>query len=120
MLKNHIRLCAVEDCECQKMHFMEENSDVDQGEKDTCEKNNIDAYMEKMEQSAYEILISTIRNFHFKEKTTQKELIIAYVNFYFQGRMTTALYNLMLAEEAQASFLQHFNIFCLRYFMFSN
>lgn len=115
ILNAHIRYCRDDDCQCKSIQFIEENSEHDVNEKEINEKQNIGTYKESLEQSAYEILISTIKNFRTKINAAERELIIAYVNFHMQDRMITALYNLMLAEDAGMSMIQQFHIYCLRY-----
>lgn len=115
MLKNHIRFCSIYDCQCKKIQFCEEYLENDLAEKEKSDDDGITQKEENVEQTTYEILNTTIKNFHTKESLTDRHLIIANVNFYMQKRLFTALYNLMLAEEHQASFLQQFHIFSLRF-----
>lgn len=119
MLKNHIRFCSIYECPCKKMQFTEENSEQEIVEKGSTDKQNIDASIIRdkdfnLEQTGFEILNTTLKNLYSRDNTAEREILIAYVNFYMLNRIFNSLYNLMLAEENPISMYKQFQVFCLR------
>ena len=126
IVKNHMRYCSTEDCKCSRLNFKESDetytcNDVvihekgKEGEEEVRLECKEDISSATLIEALYEILNMTLRNMCSKEQSAGPEIIQAYINNYKLNNMFKALYNLMLAEEANISFFQEYMIYCLRY-----
>lgn len=118
ILKNHIRFCRLDQCECKKLRFDSEElqAQVEDEEQVAVDKKLEDnAPSKSLEQIVCEMLNLTLHNLGQRGDSGENEIIQAYINYFMISRLFHALYNIMLAEEYNLTLFDEFKLFSLRY-----
>ena len=117
IIRNHIRFCVDENCQCRESLIITEDILQDSESIKIIKNERKDLQSDKsksIEEMVCEILNSILKKLKETNNLGERVIINAYIDYFMINRIYTSLYNLMLAEEYSLSYYQEFQLFCLR------
>ena len=123
IIKNHMRLCNMDNCPCKNIFFDEEESPIKvcitdtSGECKAPYNKNVkdkDTYNDEL---IYEVLNNTLKNIKHKQNNGQIYIMEACISYAIMDKVFLALHNLMLIQEYELSYLQRYLVFTIKFIL---